>query len=357
MTIKGKPLHVPGIVSRNITFFVSIILFVLFFLTGSLSYRGFFSLQVLCNLLIDNSYLIIVAIGSTMVVITGGIDLSVGAVIALCNMCMAYMLTIMKMPLIPAIFVVLMIGTLFGMLHGYLVTYKGFQPFIATLAGQYIARGLCYVITVDTIPIVNRTVVRLAIFKIRFLGAFISLGALLALIMIVVFQLITQYTQFGRNIYAIGGNEQSASLMGLPVKRTKFLTYTCSGFLAGVASLAFMLYMLSATGFHGDGLHLDAVAASVIGGALTTGGVGLVVGTLFGVMTQGSIRTILTFQGTLSSWWVKIATAMLLLVFILIQKAIVTHQQRSRILKKVEMVNPETSAGAWQGQTSPPAEA
>jgi len=346
MIIARKTIHIPGIVSRNITFVVSILLFILFFISGSVSYKGFFSLQILCNLLIDNSHLIIVAIGSTMVVVSGGIDLSVGAVIAFCNMCMAYMLTEMKLPILSAVCVVLIIGTLFGMLHGYLVTFKGFQPFIATLAGQFIARGLCYVITTDTIPMVHKQLVRLAIFKIRFSGAFITLGALLALIMIVVFHFITQYTQFGRNIYAIGGNEHSASLMGLPVKRTKFLTYTCSGFLAGVASLAFTLYMLSATGIHGEGLHLDAIAASVIGGALTTGGVGLVVGTLFGVMTQGSIRTMLTFQGTLSSWWIKIATAMLLLIFILIQKAIVTHQQRSRVLKKVEMVNPDDQEGS-----------
>ena len=345
MTIMGKTLHIPGRISRNITFVVSILLFTLFFVFGSVLYsdKGFFSLQVICNLLIDNSYLLIAAIGSTMVVVTGGIDLSVGAVIAFCNMCMAFMLTELGMPLVPCVFIVLMIGTLFGMLHGYLVTFKGFQPFIATLAGQFIARGLCYVITTDTIPMNQIQLVRLAIFKIRFLGSFLTLGALLALIMIVVFQIITQYTQFGRNIYAIGGNEQSASLMGLPVKKTKFFTYTCSGLLAGVASLAFTLYMLSATGIHCDGLHLDAVAASVIGGALTSGGVGLIAGTLFGVMTQGTIRTILTFHGNLSSWWVKIATALLLLTFILIQKAIVTHQQRSRISKKIEMVNPESA--------------
>ena len=351
MTIMGKTIHLPGIVSRNITFVVSILLFILFFAFGSVSFKGYFSLQVICNLLIDNSFLIITAIGSTMVVVTGGIDLSVGAVIAFCNMCMAYMLTKMQLPLLFAIFVALIIGTLFGMLHGYLVTFKGFQPFIATLAGQFIARGLCYVITIDTIPIVNPLVVRLAIFKVRFLGAFLSLGAILALIMIVIFHLITQYTKFGRNIYAIGGNEQSASLMGLPVNRTKFLTYTCSGLLAGVASIAFMLYMSSATGIHGEGLHLDAVAASVIGGALTTGGVGLVVGTLFGVMTQGSIRTMLTFNGALSPWWVKIATALLLLTFILIQRAIVAHQIRSRVTKKIEIVDHEqVSAGQETGQ-------
>jgi len=345
MTFIGKTIHLPGIVSRNITFVVSIILFIVFFAFGSVSFKGYFSLQVICNLLIDNSFLIIAAIGSTMVVVTGGIDLSVGAVIAFCNMCMAYMLTEMKLPILFAVFVVLIIGTLFGMLHGYLVTFKGFQPFIATLTGQFIARGLTYVITVDTIAVVHPTLIRLAIFKVRFLGAFLSLGAVLALFMIIIFHFITQYTKFGRNIYALGGNEQSASLMGLPVKRTKFLTYTCSGFLASVASLAFMLYMLSATGIHGEGLHLDAVAASVIGGALTTGGVGLVVGTLFGVMTQGSIRTMLTFHGNLSPWWVKIATALLLLVFILIQKGIVTHQIRSRVTKKIEIINPEETGG------------
>jgi simple sugar transport system permease protein len=334
-----KKIHLPGFVSRNITFVVAVALFLVFFAVGSIFFKGFFSLQVLCNLLIDNSYLLIAAIGCTMVVIIGGIDLSVGAVIAFCNMCMCYMLTILGFPFLLALPIVLAIGTLFGMLHGWLVTYKGFQPFIATLSGQFIARGACYIITVDTIPITNMAVIKAAIWKFRFGGAFLSLGAVLALVMIVIFQIIAQNTQFGRNLYAVGGNEQSAILMGLPVKRTKFLTYTCSGFLAAVGSLAFMLYMLAATGTHGDGLHLDATAASVIGGALTSGGVGLIVGTLFGVLTQGTIRTMITFQGTLSSWWVKIATALLLLMFILIQKAIVTHQNRARVSKKIETID------------------
>jgi simple sugar transport system permease protein len=336
MTIRGKT--IPGFILRNITFVVAVVLFAVFFAVGSLFFKGFFSLQVLCNLLIDNCYLLIAAIGCTMVVITGGIDLSVGAVIAFCNMMMCFMLTKLGVPFLLALPIVLSIGTLFGMLHGWLVTYKGFQPFIATLAGQFIARGACYIITVDTIAIANPAIIKAAIFKIRFGGAFISLGAALALVMIVIFQIIAQNTQFGRNLYALGGNEQSAALMGLPVKKTKFLTYTLSGFLAGVASLAFMLYMLSAAGTHGEGLHLDATAASVIGGALTSGGVGLIVGTLFGVLTQSTIRTMITFQGTLSSWWAKIATALLLLMFILIQKAIVTHQERSRVSKKVETI-------------------
>ena len=341
MKMLGKPVPVPRFVSRNITFVVAILLFVVFFGFGSTVFKNFFSLQVFCNLLIDNSYLLIAAIGSTMVVIIGGIDLSVGAVIAFCNMIMSYMLTIMKMPLIPAIMIVLLTGTLFGMLHGWLVTFKGFQPFIATLAGQFIARGACYIITVDTIFIDNPLVVNAAIFKIRFWGSFLSLGAVLAIVMVIIFQVIMENTQFGRNIYALGGNEQSANLMGLPVKRTKFLTYTCSGFLSAVASLAFMLYVLSAAGIHGEGLHLDAVAAAVIGGTLTSGGVGLIVGTLFGVLTQGTIRTMITFQGALSSWWIKIATALLLLMFILIQRAIVTNRERSRVSKKVEAVEPE----------------
>ncbi|MDR3199909.1 MAG: sugar ABC transporter permease YjfF [Spirochaetales bacterium] len=326
---------------RNITFVVAVLLFIVFFALGSVFFKNFFSLQVLCNLLIDNSYLLIVAIGSTMVVIIGGIDLSVGAVIAFCNMAMSYMLTILKMPIIPAVVIVLCIGALFGMLHGWLVTFKGFQPFIATLAGQFIARGACYIITVDTIFVDNPLIVKTAIFKIRFLGSFISVGAALALVMIVVFQIVAQNTQFGRNVYAVGGNEQSANLMGLPVRRTKFLTYTLSGVLSAVASLAFMLYVLSATGTHGDGLHLDAVASAVIGGALTSGGVGLIAGTLFGVLTQGTIRTMITFQGTLSSWWAKIATAFLLLMFILIQRAIVTNRERSRVSKKVEAIKPD----------------
>ena len=156
------------------------------------------------------------------------------------------------------------------------------------------------------------------------------MGAVAALVIVVIFQIFMKYSQLGRNVYAVGGSEQSANLMGLPVKRTKMWTYTIAGLMNAIASFAFTLYVLSAYGTHADGLHLDAIAAAVIGGTLTTGGVGLMIGTLFGVLTQSIIRTMITFQGTLNSWWAKIVTALLLLMFILIQRVIIVMRNRNR---------------------------
>jgi len=329
---QGKLPQVPRAIRTNIPLTMAVLLCMSFFAIGSASFRGFFSLQVVFNQLIDNAYLLIAALGGTMVLILGGIDLSIGAVIAFCNMITCHMLTNLGVPLILVVPVVLGIGVLFGLMHGYLITYKEFQPFIATLAGQFIARGACYIISVDTIIVNNPTLIRLSIFKLRFQqgGAFLSVGAVAALLIVVIFQIFMKYTQLGRNIYAVGGSEQSANLMGLPVKRTKMWAYTIAGLMNAIASFAFTLYVLSAYGTHADGLHLDAVAAAVIGGTLTTGGVGLMVGTLFGVLTQSIIRTMITFQGTLNSWWAKIVTALLLLMFILIQRGIIVMRNRNR---------------------------
>ncbi|MGI6297849.1 MAG: ABC transporter permease subunit [Saccharofermentanales bacterium] len=338
---RGNPL------TKNVPLLVAILLFILLFVIGSVAYqsKGFLSLQVIFNLLIDNSYLLIIALGENLVLIMGGIDLSVGAVMAFCNMIFSYMLTNMGVSVWLAIPVVLLTGIIFGVFHGYLITYKGFQPFIATLAGQFIARGACYIISVDTIQISNPGMIKASIWKLRMFGAHISLGALIALALVVVFQIISRRTKFGRNVYAVGGNELSARLMGLPVQKTKMQVYIVAGLMTAVGSLVFALYVLSAYGTHGDGMHLDAVSAAVIGGTITTGGAGEMVGTLFGVLIIGIIRTMITFQGNLNSWWSKIATAILLLLFILIQRLIITVRERARISKKVEIISDEADGG------------
>jgi simple sugar transport system permease protein len=122
-------------------------------------------------------------------------------------------------------------------------------------------------------------------------------------------------------VYAIGGSEQSALLMGLSVPRTKVLVYTFSGLCSALAGVVFTFYMLSGYGLHAGGMEMDAISATVIGGTLLTGGFGNVVGTMFGVLIYGTIQTLIMFQGTLSSWWTKIVMGLLLLVFCLLQKA------------------------------------
>lgn len=306
---------------KYIPILVTFSLLAFMFAAGSFRYTGFFSLQVLLNLLIDNAFLIITAVGMTFVIVSGGIDLSVGSVIALTTMICASLVE--QQGWSPGIVIpmVLIMGTLFGTLMGAIIHYFKIQPFIVTLAGMFLARGLCYIISINTITITNPFFTHVAQLKITLPGgSFISINVIIALIIVIAAIYIAHYTRIGRNVYAVGGNEQSALLMGLPVARTKIFVYAFSGFCSSLAGVVFTFYMLSGYGLHAMGLELDTIAAVVIGGTLLTGGVGYVFGTFIGVLIQGVIQTIISFEGTLSSWWTKILIGLLLFIFILFQR-------------------------------------
>jgi len=299
----------------------TISLFVLMGGLGSVLYDGFFSLQVFLNLLIDNAFLCIVAVGMTFVILSGGIDLSVGSVIALTTMVSAALVEKQGWSPVVVIPLVLAMGTLFGAFMGLLIERFRLQPFIVTLAGMFLARGLCYLISIDSISITNETYSALSQWRLPVWGdASISLSALIALGVVALAVFVAHYTPFGRTVYAIGGNEQSALLMGLPVRATVIGVYTLSGFCSALGGVVFTFYMLSGYGLHAVGLELDAIAAVVIGGTLLSGGVGYVVGTLFGVLMLGIIQTLISFDGTLSSWWTRIVVGALLFVFCLLQR-------------------------------------
>jgi ribose/xylose/arabinose/galactoside ABC-type transport system permease subunit len=309
---------------------VTVSLFVMMFAMGSFRYTGFLSTQVFLNLLIDNSFLLIVAVGMTFVIISGGIDLSVGSVIALTTMVSA---TLIQNGWSPAIVIplVLLMGAAFGWVMGAIIHYFKIQPFIVTLAGMFLARGLCSVININTITIDNAFYVRMAQTKVRLPSDnVISISVVIALCVVLIGIYLAHYTRFGRNTYAIGGSEQSALLMGLPVARTKILVYMFSGLCSALAGVVFTFYMLSGYGLHALGMELDAIAAVVIGGTLLTGGVGYVVGTVFGVLIQGVIQTIISFEGTLSTWWTKIVIGLLLFLFIVLQRLLSTRRSVNR---------------------------
>ncbi|MCY9659877.1 sugar ABC transporter permease YjfF [Paenibacillus chondroitinus] len=307
---------------KYIPIYVTVCLFALMYISGSFRYTGFFSMQVLLNLLIDNAFLLITAVGMTFVIISGGIDLSVGSVIALTTIISASLLQA-GWPPIVVILLVLLIGTLFGWGMGAIIHYFNIQPFIVTLAGMFLARGLCYVISINTITIDNALYTRIAQTKIPLPGGnFISISVIIALMVVAIGFYMAHYTRFGRNTYAIGGSEQSTLLMGLPVAKTKIGVYAFSGLCSALAGVVFTFYMLSGYGLHAMGMELDTIAAVVIGGTLLTGGVGYIAGTFFGVLIQGVIQTIVSFEGTLSSWWTKIVIGLLLCIFILLQKVL-----------------------------------
>lgn len=318
--------------TKYLPIFITFLLLCGLFLFGSIRYNGFLSLQTFLNLLIDNSFLLITAIGVSFTLITGGIDISVGAVIALVCMLSADLLENKGWNPWVVILLMLVIGCIFGAVMGVLVTKFKIQPFIATLAGMFLARGLCYLVSIDTITITDPTYAAISQARIKIGSGFISWSVVIAIIVLLAAIYILQYTRFGRTVYAIGGNEQSAKLMGLPVDRTKILVYTLSGFCSALAGVVFSFYMLSGYGQHTVGLEMDAIASAVIGGIMLTGGVGYVFGTLLGVLTQGAIQTLIMFEGTLSSWWTKIVVAGLLCLFIILQRVfIIIKDKRIKI--------------------------
>lgn len=320
-----------AIASRYFQFFVTVILFIVLYGIGIAMYNGFSRPQVFWNLLIDNASLIIVTVGVTFTIITGGggIDISVGAVVALVCMCLAYLLQNTELAIPVVICLVLLIGIVVGFVQGYLISVFKMQPFIVTLAGMFFCRGMTAVISRDTINIDNSNYVAIASERINMFGTgFISVGALVALIVLIIAIIVLKYTKFGRTIFAIGGNENSASLMGLPVTKTKILAYVISGFCAALGGVVYSWTMLSGYTLHAMGMEMDAIASSVIGGTLLTGGVAFMPGTIFGVLIQGIILTFITFQGTLSAWWTKIVVGALLCIFIIMQALITEHKNK-----------------------------
>jgi ribose/xylose/arabinose/galactoside ABC-type transport system permease subunit len=288
---------------------------------GSVSYPGFFSAQVFFNLFIDNAFLIVVSVGMTFVILSGGIDLSVGSVIALTTMVSACLVEQHGWSLVLVLPLVLLMGTAFGAFMGLLIERFDLQPFIVTLAGMFMARGLCYLISIDSISITDPLYAAVSQWRIPVGGgASVSVGAVLAIVVLLGGIFVAHCTPFGRAVYAVGGNENSARLMGLPVRGTLIGVYALSGFCSALAGVVFTFYMLSGYGLHAVGLELDAIAAVVIGGTLLSGGVGYVAGTLFGVLMLGIIQTLISFDGSLSSWWTRIVVGALLFVFCLLQR-------------------------------------
>ena len=312
--------------NRYLPIIATAALFVGLFGVGGMRYEGLTDPQVLLSLLIDNSFLIVLGVGMTFVILTGGIDLSVGSVVALSTMIAAKTLE-MGWPPYLSIAAVLLTGTLLGLLMGLLIHYFDIQPFIATLAGLFLARGITYLISVESISIKDPTFTGLA-FKTIYLGEYyIRWSTVIALLTVAVAAYVLARTRFGRTVYAIGGSESSALLMGLAVARTKVGVYVISGFCSALAGLLFSIYTLSGYNLGAVGMELDAIAAVVIGGTLLTGGSGYVLGTLFGVLVLGLIKSLIQFEGTLSSWWTKIATGVLLCAFILIQRFMTTRKK------------------------------
>ncbi|MCR5108627.1 MAG: sugar ABC transporter permease YjfF [Lachnospiraceae bacterium] len=341
--MKNKGLRLNG---HTILLLITIALFIVLYAGGCIAYghKGFTHLQTFCNILITNAGLICVACGLTCVMLTAGIDISVGALIAMD--CMLLAVGMQKgIGAVPMIIIVLVIGLVFGIVQGYMVGYLNIQPFIVTMAGMFFCRGMTAVICTDQVSItkdINPTFYAWANAKViipfggyvnnkgKYMAPYVRPGVIVALLVLVIIYFMLKFTKFGRSLYAVGGNTQSAAMMGLNTKLIKMKAYILSSMLCSIGGICYCLNTMAGSVSQALGLEMDAISSAVIGGTLLTGGVGNVFGTFFGVLINGTISSIVKTNGKLASSWPNILTAALLFVFIVIQSAFAAIRERSK---------------------------
>ena len=337
----------PKVGGNTVMLMITIVLFFLLYGAGCVMYadKEFGILQNFLNVMINNAGLIIVACGVTCVMLTGGIDISVGSVVALTCMFMSVGLAEWGMSSGVLIVLVLLIGVVFGAVQGYCIAYLEIQPFIVTMAGLFFARGMTSVISTQQVSVPFESWFgQLSQIKCEIpfgIGAYLNkkgvvitpyvrITVVVALIVVLITFLMLRYTKFGRSLYAVGGNQQSAALMGLNVKKTRMLSHVLCSFYATLGGLCFCLNTMCGTPTQATGLEMDAISSAVIGGTLLTGGVGNVVGTFFGVLINGTISSLVKFNGKLVASWANIITAVLLCFFILLQAIFAKIKERKK---------------------------
>ncbi len=333
--------------SNTVLLLITIVLFIVLYAGGCIVYgdKGFTNFQTFLNLFRSNAGLICIACGMTIVMLTGGIDISVGSLVALDCMMLAYGMGEMKISAPLMCIIVLLTGIIFGLVQGYCVGYLKIQPFIVTMAGMFFARGMTSVISTGQLSITqesSQAFYNWANYRIylpfggtvnragKLIMPYISVGVIVALAVLIIVFLLLRYTKFGRALYAVGGSEQSAAMMGLNVKRTKLWAYVLSSFLCSIGGICYCLNTMQGSVSQATGLEMDAIASAVIGGTLLTGGVGNVIGSFFGVLINGTISSIVQTNGKLASSWPNILTAVLLCFFIVLQSIFAKIKEKNK---------------------------
>ncbi len=330
-----------GMTDTNLLLTITIIVFFLMYIGAIVFLRsGFLKPQTFFNILNSNAALIILACGMSLVMITGGIDISVGGVTALVSMCCAVYLDYKDGNIFGAILIALAIGLAFGAVQGLMVAYLDIQPFIVTLAGMFFAKGMTTVVNSSPFNVANEKFVALKATRINVPGlgsvnkkgvyvpAYVEIGVVVAILVVIVMFVLLRWVKTGRNFYAVGGNKQSALMLGINVKRTKFLSHLICGLLAGIGGFVYFLHVGSGSPSNAAGAEMDAIASSIIGGTMLTGGVGNVVGTFFGVLSLSTIQSIVSSIGFDEAWWTGITKAAMLCLFLVVQSVVMSVRKK-----------------------------
>lgn len=325
----------------NLLLTITVVVFFLMYI-GAIVFQGggFLKPQTFFNILNANGALLITACGLSLVMITGSIDISVGGVVALVSMCCAVYLDYMGGNVWVSLLIAVAIGLAFGAVQGFLIAYLDIQPFIVTLAGMFFARGMTTIVHTNPFNVENEKFVALKNTRIivpgmgsvnkigKYVNAYVEIGVIVALVIVVVLFLVLRYSRFGRNFYAVGGNRQSALMLGINVKRTRFMAHLLCGLLAGIGGYVYFLHVGSGAASHATGMEMNAIASSIIGGTLLTGGVGNIIGTFFGVLSLSTIQNIVSSAGLDQAWWTGITIAAMLCLFLVIQSVIIARKKK-----------------------------
>ena len=325
----------------NILLLITILVFVVMYVAAVVFLgSGFRKPQTFFNILNENAALIILSCGMSLVMITGGIDISVGTMTALVCMSCAVHLDYQGGSVASAVGLALLIGVLYGLVQGYIIAYLEIQPFIVTLAGMFFAKGMTTIVNADQFNVVHEgfQALKLTRIDVPFLGsvnklgtyvpAYVEIGVIVALLVVILLFCLLRWTKLGRAFYAVGGNQQSANMLGINVKRTKFLAHFLCSVLAGIGGFVYFLHVGSGSPSHASGAEMNAIASSIIGGTMLTGGVGNIIGTFFGVVSLNTIKNIVSSLGLDDAWWTNITVAAMICIFLVIQSVVLMRKNK-----------------------------
>lgn len=339
---KGIKSRFLNMTDTNMLLTITVVIFFVMYIGAMIIQGGaFLKPQAFLNILNSQASLIIAACGMSIVMITGGIDISVGGVAALVSMCCAVYLDYFGGNVFVSLLIALAIGFAFGFIQGALVAYLDIQPFIVTLAGMFFARGMTTMVHTEPFNVANEQFVALKNARIiipglgsmnkngTYVNAYIEIGVVVALLIVAFFFCVLRWTKLGRRFYAVGGNSQSALMLGINVKRTRFYSHLICGLLAGIGGFVYFLHIGSGSPSHASGMEMNAIASSIIGGTMLTGGVGNIIGTFFGVLSLSTIQNIVSSAGLGEAWWTGITVAAMLCLFLVIQSIVMARKNKA----------------------------